>query len=85
MDVRIFDIHCTIDVSLYILQMSNDKEVAVLREAMEAVAFNTGNSLKDQQLTHEGIPVIVDKCIRFVYSHGCMTEGKFQTETCWSQ
>ena len=48
----------------------------MLREAIEAVAFNTGNSLKDQQLTHEGIPVIVDKCIRFVYSHGCMTEGK---------
>ena len=58
------------------LQMSNEKEVAVLREAMESVAFNTGNSLKDQQLTHEGLPVIVDKCIRFVYSHGCMTEGK---------
>ena len=63
------------------LQMSNEKEVAVLREAMESVAFNTGNSLKDQQLTHEGLPVIVDKCIRFVYSHGCMTEGKLNFKT----
>ena len=64
------------DISILVSQMSNEKEVAVLREAMESVAFNTGNSLKDQQLTHEGLPVIVDKCIRFVYSHGCMTEGK---------
>ena len=66
------------DISILVSQMSNEKEVAVLREAMESVAFNTGNSLKDQQLTHEGLPVIVDKCIRFVYSHGCMTEGKLK-------
>jgi hypothetical protein len=48
----------------------------VLREYIEAVAFNSGNSLRDQQLTNEGIPVIVDKSIRFVYSHGCLTEGE---------
>ena len=58
------------------LQPSNDKECTVLREYIEAIAFNSGNSLRDQQLTNEGIPVIVDKCIRFVYSHGCLTEGE---------
>jgi hypothetical protein len=56
--------------------LSNEKECNVLREYIEAVAFNSGNALSDQQLTNEGIPVIVDKCIRFVYSHGCLTEGE---------
>jgi hypothetical protein len=32
----------------------------------------------DQQVTHEDIPVIVDKCIKFVYSHGVMTEGIYR-------
>ena len=32
----------------------------------------------DQQVTHEEIPVIVDKCIKFVYSHGVMTEGIYR-------
>ncbi len=29
-------------------------------------------------MTHEDIPVIVDKCIKFVYSHGVMTEGLYR-------
>jgi hypothetical protein len=29
-------------------------------------------------VTHEDIPVIVDKCIKFVYSHGVMTEGLYR-------
>jgi hypothetical protein len=68
--------HCSTASCDDYFQLSNEKECTVLREYIEAVAFNSGNSLRDQQLTNEGIPVIVDKSIRFVYSHGCLTEGE---------
>ena len=32
----------------------------------------------DQQLTQDEIPVIVEKCVSFVYGHGCMTEGIYR-------
>ena len=31
------------------------------------VAFNNNNVLREQQVTHDDIPVIVDKCVKFVY------------------
>merc|ERR1711976_892743 len=49
-----------------------------LKETIESVAFSNTNSLNDQQLTSEDIPVIVDKSISFVYGHGCMTEGIYR-------
>ena len=42
------------------------------------MAFNNNNVLREQQVTHEDIPVIVDKCVKFVYSHGVMTEGIYR-------
>ena len=30
-------------------------------------AFNNNNVLREQQVTHDDIPVIVDKCVKFVY------------------
>ena len=49
-----------------------------LKETIESVAFSNTNSLNDQQLTSEDIPVIVEKSISFVYGHGCMTEGIYR-------
>jgi hypothetical protein len=54
------------------------KETMTLKETIENVAFSNTNSLNDQQLTSEDIPVIVDKSISFVYGHGCMTEGIYR-------
>jgi len=65
------------DRSLY-LQSSAEKETMTLKETIENVAFSNTNSLNDQQLTSEDIPVIVDKSISFVYGHGCMTEGIYR-------
>merc|ERR1719461_1675791 len=45
---------------------------------IEVIAFNNSNVLRDQQVTHDDVPVIVDKCIKFVYSHGIMTEGIYR-------
>ena len=65
------------DRSLY-LQSSAEKETMALKDIIETVAFSNTNSLNDQQLTSEDIPVIVDKSISFVYGHGCMTEGIYR-------
>ncbi len=66
-----------LDRSLY-LQSTSEKEAVGLKEAIEAVAFSNSNHLDDQQLTSEDVPVIVEKCVSFVYGHGCMTEGIYR-------
>ena len=66
-----------LDRSLY-LQSSSEREAINLKETIESVAFSNTNSLHDQQLTSDDIPVIVEKCISFVYGHGCMTEGIYR-------
>jgi len=65
------------DRSLYILVGVVD-EVATWRSHIEDVAFTNNNILADQQVTHENVPVIVDKCVKFVFSHGVMTEGLYR-------
>ena len=65
------------DRSLYIL-VGAEKESAVWKSNIEVIAFNNSNVLRDQQVTHDDVPVIVDKCIKFVYSHGVMTEGIYR-------
>lgn len=34
------------------------------------VVYNVGPLLEDQQMTLDGIPVIVDKCINFISTYG---------------
>ena len=58
--------------------MGAEKECTTWKTHLEEVAFNNSNVLKEQQVTHEDIPVIVDKCVKFVYSHGVMTEGIYR-------
>ncbi len=36
------------------------------------------SSLDEQQLTKDGIPVVVEQCVNFVFRHGCMTEGIYR-------
>lgn len=35
-------------------------------------------SLKNQQLTKDNVPVLVDKCVNFIYTHGSMSEGIYR-------
>ena len=65
------------DRSLYIL-VGAERESSTWQKHIETIAFNNSNVLRDQQVTHEDVPVIVDKCIKFVYSHGVMTEGIYR-------
>ena len=48
------------DRSLYIL-VGAERETGAWKDNIEVIAFNNSNVLRDQQVTHEDIPVIVDK------------------------
>ncbi|KAH8236905.1 hypothetical protein KR032_006020 [Drosophila birchii] len=58
--------------------MSSTRETKIWRHIIREVAQNNGFSLGDQQLTRYDVPVIVDKCINFVYIHGSMSEGIYR-------
>ena len=55
-----------VDRSLYLMPIC-EKECKVLQNFVESSVFNNGETLEQQQLTKDGIPVIVDKCTKFIY------------------
>jgi len=65
------------DRSLYVL-LGSEKECLSWQAHIEEIAFCNSNMLSEQQVTQEEVPVIVDKCIKFVYSQGVMTEGIYR-------
>lgn len=67
----------SVEDNLYI-QMDNDKETKNWHFIIKAAALRNGTSLEEQQLTKDFVPVIVDKCINFVYAHGIMSEGIYR-------
>ncbi|XP_076248320.1 rhoGAP_ARAP and RA_ARAPs domain-containing protein RhoGAP15B [Calliopsis andreniformis] len=52
--------------------------VAAWRMALYVAATVGGPALEQQQLTQENVPVILDKCINFIYVYGIMTEGIYR-------
>ncbi|XP_039287667.1 uncharacterized protein LOC111058843 [Nilaparvata lugens] len=65
------------DQSVY-LQMDVPKETKSWRQTIKTAAVDNGPNLSDQQLSKNNIPVIVEKCINFVYAHGLMSEGIYR-------
>ncbi|XP_076286546.1 rhoGAP_ARAP and RA_ARAPs domain-containing protein RhoGAP15B isoform X3 [Lasioglossum baleicum] len=53
-------------------------EGSAWRHALYQAAITCGPALEQQQLTQEDVPVILDKCINFIYAHGIMTEGIYR-------
>ena len=66
-----------VDRSLYLMPVC-EKECTILQNLIESSVFNNGDTLEQQQLTKDGIPVIVDKCVKFIYSQGCLTQGIYR-------
>nr|XP_006003528.1 PREDICTED: arf-GAP with Rho-GAP domain, ANK repeat and PH domain-containing protein 2 isoform X2 [Latimeria chalumnae] len=50
----------------------------VWHSAIEKAAGTDGNALRDQQLSKNDVPIIVDSCIAFVTQYGLGTEGIYQ-------
>ncbi|XP_055841106.1 uncharacterized protein LOC129908551 [Episyrphus balteatus] len=58
--------------------MTSGRETKIWRHIIREVAHNNGSTLNEQQLTKFDVPVLVDKCINFVYIHGSMSEGIYR-------
>lgn len=56
-------------LSLY-LKTERTTETVAWRNAIKSAATENGPELGSQQLTQENVPVLVEKCINFVYAHG---------------
>jgi Arf-GAP/Rho-GAP domain/ANK repeat/PH domain-containing protein 1 len=67
----------TPNVTLY-LRMWTSRETKVWCHIVKLAAHNNGAYLEQQQLTKDDIPVLVEKCINFIYTHGSMTEGIYR-------
>ncbi|XP_017773317.1 PREDICTED: arf-GAP with Rho-GAP domain, ANK repeat and PH domain-containing protein 2 [Nicrophorus vespilloides] len=62
----------------YYFRMWTQKETKAWCRIIKLSAQNNGPSLEQQQLTKNSIPVIVEKCVNFVYVYGSMTEGIYR-------
>jgi hypothetical protein len=58
--------------------MSSPRDTKTWRLLIKEAAHANGSTLKNQQLTKDNVPVLVDKCINFVYTHGSMSEGIYR-------
>ncbi|XP_012279312.1 uncharacterized protein LOC105699129 [Orussus abietinus] len=54
------------------------RECHAWTHALHQAATNCGPALNQQQLTQDNVPVILDKCINFIYAHGIMSEGIYR-------
>ncbi|XP_011866425.1 PREDICTED: uncharacterized protein LOC105561237 isoform X3 [Vollenhovia emeryi] len=57
---------------------SGNHESTAWRHALYQAATNCGPALDQQQITQDNVPVILDKCVNFIYAHGMMTEGIYR-------
>ncbi|XP_011172382.2 uncharacterized protein LOC105204845 [Solenopsis invicta] len=57
---------------------SGSHEATAWRHALYQAATNCGPALDQQQITQDNVPVILDKCVNFIYAHGMMTEGIYR-------
>nr|XP_020484890.1 arf-GAP with Rho-GAP domain, ANK repeat and PH domain-containing protein 2 [Labrus bergylta]XP_020484892.1 arf-GAP with Rho-GAP domain, ANK repeat and PH domain-containing protein 2 [Labrus bergylta]XP_029132333.1 arf-GAP with Rho-GAP domain, ANK repeat and PH domain-containing protein 2 [Labrus bergylta] len=56
----------------------NKMDFALWHSAIRQAAGTDGKGLSDQQLTKNGVPIIVDSCIAFVTQYGLCHEGVYQ-------
>ncbi|CAH2103627.1 unnamed protein product [Euphydryas editha] len=60
------------------LRFPHERELKGWKYMIKLAAHNNGTYLHHQQLTKEDIPVIVDKCLSFIYAHGSLSEGIYR-------
>lgn len=72
-----FLIDCPPYTTLYLI-MDSPKETKMWKAIVKDAAHSNGATLKQQQLTKDNVPVLIDKCINFIYAYGSMTEGIYR-------
>jgi hypothetical protein len=59
--------------SVLYIRAESEEESKAWRREIRSAALRNGTSLQDQQMTNDDVPLIVDKCINFIYAHGILT------------
>ena len=67
-----------IDRSLYIMPEGGLRDCNIIEMWVNGAASANKKELDEQQLTMEDIPVIVDKCLKFITTQGCLSEGIYR-------
>ncbi|XP_068164232.1 arf-GAP with Rho-GAP domain, ANK repeat and PH domain-containing protein 2 isoform X2 [Antennarius striatus] len=57
----------------------NRMDFSLWHAAIMLAAATDGNALSDQQLTRNGVPIVVDSCIAFVTQYGLCQDGVYQS------
>nr|XP_040224826.2 uncharacterized protein LOC120950661 [Anopheles coluzzii]XP_040224835.2 uncharacterized protein LOC120950661 [Anopheles coluzzii]XP_040224845.2 uncharacterized protein LOC120950661 [Anopheles coluzzii]XP_040224853.2 uncharacterized protein LOC120950661 [Anopheles coluzzii] len=70
-------IDCPPYTTLYFV-MGSPRETHIWLKVIRQVAHKNGPTLHSQQLTRGDVPVLIDKCINFIYAHGSMSEGIYR-------
>ncbi|XP_052899901.1 uncharacterized protein LOC128306421 [Anopheles moucheti] len=70
-------IDCPPYTTLYFV-MGSPRETQIWHKVIRQVAHKNGLTLHSQQLTRGDVPVLIDKCINFIYAHGSMSEGIYR-------
>lgn len=50
--------------------MSSNRETKIWNAIINDEAHANGSKLNEQQLTKDNVPVLIDKCINFIYTNG---------------
>jgi hypothetical protein len=67
-----------VDKSVYLMPDGGLHDCKHIEMWIEGGRTANENQLEDQQLSTKDIPVIVDKCIKFITTQGCLTEGIYR-------
>ncbi|XP_045464625.1 arf-GAP with Rho-GAP domain, ANK repeat and PH domain-containing protein 2 [Harmonia axyridis] len=65
------------DLVVY-MRMWTTRETKIWCHLIRIASYDNGACLDEQQLTKNDVPVIVEKCINFIYLHGSMTKGIYR-------
>lgn len=60
------------------LRMWTARETKLWCYVTQQLAYKNGRKLEEQQLTKDDVPVIVEKCLNFIYVNGSMSEGIYR-------
>lgn len=55
--------------SIY-LRFNEESEISLWQHVIKAETVNTSPHLEDQQLSKDQVPIVVEKCVNFIYVHG---------------
>ena len=67
-----------VDKSLYFIPKGGLSYCTLIKKSLEVLLISDQNTLLDQQLTIDDIPVIVDKCLKFITTEGALTQGIYR-------